>query len=197
MDRGYMYLVAIMDWHSRKFLSWRISNTPDSAFCLNALEEARGRFGPPYIFNTDQASQCTSNAVTRFSRTTKCPSARMAEAVARTMFLESGYGGPSSTSTFIYTHLKTAGRFASDLPSGSSATIWQEAILLLTTKPRMRLTLVCLARSPRLPDTSFSFSHLRACGLSHPSGCPINGGPPPSHSFQDNIQPSIPVSYSL
>ncbi len=38
MERGYMYLVAIMDWHSRKILSWRISNTLDSAFCINALE---------------------------------------------------------------------------------------------------------------------------------------------------------------
>ncbi len=65
MDRGYMYLVAIMDWHSRQYLSWRISNTLDSTFCLNALEEARGRFGPPDIFNTDQVSQGTSNAVTQ------------------------------------------------------------------------------------------------------------------------------------
>ncbi len=53
MARGYMYLVAIMDWHSRKILSWQISNTLDSAFCINVLEEAIGRFGPPDIFNTD------------------------------------------------------------------------------------------------------------------------------------------------
>lgn len=65
MDRGYMYLVAIMDWHSRKILSWRISNTLDSAFCINALEEAISRFGPPEIFNTDQGAQFTSNAFTQ------------------------------------------------------------------------------------------------------------------------------------
>jgi putative transposase len=65
MERGYMYLVAIMDWHSRKILSWRISNTLDSAFCINALEEAISRFGPPEIFNTDQGAQFTSNAFTQ------------------------------------------------------------------------------------------------------------------------------------
>ncbi|PIE58514.1 MAG: hypothetical protein CSA33_02295 [Desulfobulbus propionicus] len=52
-----MYLVAIMDWHSRNFLSWRISNTLDSTFCINALEEDIDRFGPPDIFNTDQGHQ--------------------------------------------------------------------------------------------------------------------------------------------
>ncbi len=65
MDRGYMYIVAIMDWHSRKILSWQISNTLDSAFCINALEETIGRFCPPEIFNTDQGSQFTSNAFTQ------------------------------------------------------------------------------------------------------------------------------------
>ncbi|PIE57324.1 MAG: hypothetical protein CSA33_09125 [Desulfobulbus propionicus] len=63
MDGGYMYLVAIMDWPSRKILSWRVSNTADSRFCINALEEAIDRFGPPDMFNTDQGSQFTSNAV--------------------------------------------------------------------------------------------------------------------------------------
>ncbi len=60
-----MYLVALMDWHSRKTLSWQISNTTDSTFCLNALGAAIDRFGPPDIFNTDQGSQCTSNAFTQ------------------------------------------------------------------------------------------------------------------------------------
>ena len=60
MARGFCYLVAIMDWASRKVLSWRTSNTPDTSFCLNALEEAIMRFGVPEIFNTDQGSQFTS-----------------------------------------------------------------------------------------------------------------------------------------
>ena len=64
MARGFMYLVAIMDWHSRRVLSWRVSNTLDTDFCIEALEEALQRFGAPEIFNTDQGSQFTSEAFT-------------------------------------------------------------------------------------------------------------------------------------
>ncbi len=60
MRRGFLYLVAIMDWASRKVLSWRLSNSLDASFCVEALEEALRRFGPPQIFNTDQGSQFTS-----------------------------------------------------------------------------------------------------------------------------------------
>jgi putative transposase len=60
MRRGFLYLVAIMDWATRKVLSWRVSNTMDVEFCLEALEEALARFGKPEIFNTDQGSQFTS-----------------------------------------------------------------------------------------------------------------------------------------
>jgi putative transposase len=60
MRRGFLYLVAIMDWATRKVLSWRVSNTMDVEFCLEALEEALERFGKPEIFNTDQGSQFTS-----------------------------------------------------------------------------------------------------------------------------------------
>jgi len=64
MAKGFMYLVAIMDWHSRRVLSWRVSNTLDTDFCIEALEEAIQRFGAPEIFNTDQGSQFTSEAFT-------------------------------------------------------------------------------------------------------------------------------------
>ena len=60
MAKGFMYLVAIIDWHSRKVLSWRVSNTLSTDFCLLALEDAFHRFGKPEIFNTDQGSQFTS-----------------------------------------------------------------------------------------------------------------------------------------
>jgi putative transposase len=60
MRRGFLYLVAIMDWASRKVLSWRVSNTMDVEFCVEALEEALARFGKPEIFNSDQGSQFTS-----------------------------------------------------------------------------------------------------------------------------------------
>jgi len=60
MRRGFLYLVAIMDWASRKVLAWRLSNTMEADFCIEALEEALCRFGRPGIFNTDQGSQFTS-----------------------------------------------------------------------------------------------------------------------------------------
>ena len=64
LRHGFMYLVAVMDWHSRKVLSWRLSNTLDSEFCVSALQEAIVRYGCPEIFNTDQGSQFTSMAFT-------------------------------------------------------------------------------------------------------------------------------------
>jgi len=64
MAKGFMYLVAIMDWYSRRVLSWRVSNTLDTDFCIAALEEALQRFGTPEIFNTDQGSQFTSETFT-------------------------------------------------------------------------------------------------------------------------------------
>ena len=64
MAKGFMYLVAIMDWHSRRVLSWRVSNTLDTHFCIEALQEAIQRFGAPEIFNTDQGAQFTSEAFT-------------------------------------------------------------------------------------------------------------------------------------
>ena len=64
IGRGFLYLVAIIDWASRAVLAWRLSNTMDVSFCLAALEEARAKFGKPEIFNTDQGSQFTSAAFT-------------------------------------------------------------------------------------------------------------------------------------
>src|SRR5690349_13041223 len=64
IGRGFLYLVAVIDWASRAVLSWRLSNTMDVSFCVAALEEALARFGAPAIFNTDQGSQFTSAAFT-------------------------------------------------------------------------------------------------------------------------------------
>ena len=61
MSRGFLYLVAIMDWHSRYVLAWRLSNTLEVGFCIAALKEALSK-GQPEIFNTDQGSQFTSEA---------------------------------------------------------------------------------------------------------------------------------------
>jgi len=64
IGEGFLYLVAIIDWASRAVLSWRLSNTMDTSFCVDALEDALARFGRPEIFNTDQGSQFTSAAFT-------------------------------------------------------------------------------------------------------------------------------------
>ena len=64
MSRGFVYLVAVMDWYSRKVLSWRVSNTLDTEFCVEALEEALYVYEAPEIFNTDQGSQFTSDDFT-------------------------------------------------------------------------------------------------------------------------------------
>lgn len=54
MKKGFLYLVAVMDWHSRKVLSWQLSNSMDTEFCVKAVEEALAKYGKPDIFNTDQ-----------------------------------------------------------------------------------------------------------------------------------------------
>jgi putative transposase len=64
MRRGFLYLVAIMDWATRAVLAWRLSNTMDSEFCVEALKEALAKYGTPEIFNTDQGSQFTSQDFT-------------------------------------------------------------------------------------------------------------------------------------
>ena len=64
LTRGFVYLVAVIDWYSRKVLSWRVSNTLDSGFCVDCLEQALQIYGVAEIFNTDQGSQFTSEAFT-------------------------------------------------------------------------------------------------------------------------------------
>lgn len=64
LAKGFAYLVAVMDWHSRKVLAWRLSNTMEAEFCVEALEEALARHGAPEIFNTDQGSQFTAEDFT-------------------------------------------------------------------------------------------------------------------------------------
>jgi putative transposase len=71
MERGFMYLVAVMDWYSRKILSWRLSNTLEADFCVDALNEALYRHGRPEIFNTDQGAQFTSKEFTKVLKANK------------------------------------------------------------------------------------------------------------------------------
>ncbi|WP_412842104.1 DDE-type integrase/transposase/recombinase [Brucella pseudintermedia] len=61
MRKGFLYLVAIMDWHTRKVLAWRISNTLEADFCVEALNEAVHKFGTPEIMNTDSQKMIASS----------------------------------------------------------------------------------------------------------------------------------------
>jgi len=69
MHRGFMYLIAIMDWATRRVLTWRLSNTLDTRFCVEALKDALFKYGAPDIFNTDQGCQFTSEAFTSVLKT--------------------------------------------------------------------------------------------------------------------------------
>jgi putative transposase len=64
MNAGFVYLVAVLDWYTRRVLSWRLSVTLDPSFCVEAVRDALARFGRPEIFNTDQGAQFTAEAFT-------------------------------------------------------------------------------------------------------------------------------------
>jgi putative transposase len=69
MAKGFVYLAAVMDWHTRRVLSWRVWISMDASFCVEAVEEALQRFGTPQIFNTDQGSQFTGKDFTDLLKT--------------------------------------------------------------------------------------------------------------------------------
>ena len=99
MAKGFMYLVAIMDWYSRRVLSWRVSNTLDTDFCIEALEEALQRFEAPEIFNTDRGPSSPVRRSPTCSRATPLRSAWMARADGWTTCSSSVCGVASSTRT--------------------------------------------------------------------------------------------------
>ncbi len=98
MRRGFLYLVAVMDWATRTVLAWRVSNTLDVEFCLEALEKALARFGRPEIFNTDQASQLTSPRFTGLLQRAECECPWTAAAAGWTTCSSSGCGAAWNTS---------------------------------------------------------------------------------------------------
>ena len=91
MARGFLYLVAIMDWHSRHVVSWRLSNTLEADFCIEVLQEALDQ-GQPKVFNTDQGSQFTSGGSSGCCRNTGSRSAWMGRDATATTSSWSGYG---------------------------------------------------------------------------------------------------------
>ncbi len=94
MRQGFLYLVAIIDWATRRVLSWRLSNTLTAEFCVEALSEALARFGKPGISNTDQGAQFTSDEFTQMLRDHGIAISVDGRGVATTTSLSSACGGP-------------------------------------------------------------------------------------------------------
>ena len=97
MPKGWLYLCTVADWYSRKVQSWRLSNTMDVQFCINAVQEAMNRWGTPAIFNTDQGSQFTSDAFTTLLKRHGIRISMDGSEPGGTMSLSSACGAPSST----------------------------------------------------------------------------------------------------
>jgi putative transposase len=110
LAHGFAYLVAIMDWYSRRVLSWRLSNTLDSGFCIDCLEEALCTYGAPEIFNTDQGAQFTSTAFTKVLTDAKIAISMDGRGRALDIFSSSGCGVASNMRIFTL-------RGTSSLPS--------------------------------------------------------------------------------
>jgi transposase InsO family protein len=94
MARGYVHLIAIVDWFSRRVLAWRLSITLETDFCIEALEEALTRFGAPEIFNTDQGSNLPAWRSPPFCTVIRSRSAWTAAAPGGTTCSSSVYGTP-------------------------------------------------------------------------------------------------------
>ena len=92
MARGFVYLVAVIDWYSRRVLAWRLSNTLETTFCVEAVNEAVARYGCPEIFNTDQGSQFTAEDFTTPLLDRGIKISMEARAAASTTFSSSGSG---------------------------------------------------------------------------------------------------------
>ena len=149
MAKGFVYLAVVLDWFSRRVLSWRVSITMEAAFCVETLEEALATHGKPEIFNTDQGSQFTCPAFTsvlaardiKISMDGKGASCRRRASPRRgTMCSSSGCGGRSSTRRFIFTPTTASARRVPGSGGISISTIAAVRIPALTTRRPMKPT---------------------------------------------------------
>ena len=122
MQRGFQYLVVIMDWATRTVLSWRLSNTLDSDFCVEALEEALAKYGTPEIFNTDRAVNLPATTSLTYSKKLEYESPWTAKVGGWTTSSSNASGALSSTSASTYTLSTMVPRPASKLAHGSGTT---------------------------------------------------------------------------
>ena len=152
MRKGFIYLTAVMDWHSRYVLSWKVSLTLDAAFCVEALEEALAH-GVPEIFNTDQGSQFTSKDFTNVLKNHRIAISMDGKGGSSTTFSLRGSGGLSSTRRSISKTTPTSGRPYGASETSSAATTRNGRTRLSATGPLMRFTMGRLSAPKPTPQT--------------------------------------------
>ena len=143
LEHGWGYLIAIIDWHSRAILSWRLSNTMTVDFCVEALEEALRQHGKPEVFNTDQGAQFSSPDFTGVLKREGITISMAARAGRPTTSSSSGSGGRSSTRTSICTTTRRSRRRTPGSGSGSASTTSAGRISRSTIGHRWRCTEEC------------------------------------------------------
>ena len=141
LQRGFLYLVAVMDWASRKVLSWRLSNTLETSFCVEALQEALERYGAPEIFNSDQGGHSPASISPTRSRRPAFASRWTARAAGWTTCSSSGCGAHSSTNASTCPSLPLAPRPGAGSAGGWTSTTSADRTLRSTTGRRRRRTL--------------------------------------------------------
>src|SRR6476619_2522399 len=149
MAHGFVYLAVVMDWATRRVLSWRLSITMEAAFCVETLGDALARHGRREIFNTDQGAQFTGVAFTSLPATAS-PSAWMAKGPGGTTCSLSGCGVASNTRRSICEPMKASARPVARSADISTSTIAVAHIRALTTAPRIKPTSIFLRSARRL-----------------------------------------------
>ena len=140
MASGFVYLAVVLDWATRRVLSWRLSITMEASFCVEALEDALARHGKPDIFNTDQGSQFTGRPSPACSPTTASRSAWTARAHGGTTYLSSGSGAASNTRRCTCEPMKASARRAARSADISTSITAGVPIRVLTAARRIKPT---------------------------------------------------------
>ena len=140
MKRGFVYLIAVIDWFSRRVLSWKLSITMDVSFCLEALDEAIRMYGRPEIFNTDQGSQFTSEAFTGRLRKKASRSAWTGRGAGVTTCSLNASGARSNTKKSICTPTTRSAKPEAGLAGTSSSSITVGRTPAFNPKHRIRYT---------------------------------------------------------
>jgi putative transposase len=151
MAHGFVYLAAVLDWATRRVLSWRLSIAMEASFCVETLEDALARHAKPDIFNTDRARSSLARPSPACSPTTASPSAWMAKEHGETTCSLRGYGRASNTRRSICERTKLSVRQEARSVGISTFTMAAVRIRVLTIAPRIKPTSI-FRRSARRPN---------------------------------------------